>query len=837
MSGTSGVNMNYLSYVWNQIMPGFNVAGIINNSLQQYNQPIAQLQNDQSSLGKRVSDWQTISADMVALQTASAALTTAGQAPTKATSSNSSVATGTTTPGAQTGSVSFVVDQIAQSNSLISSGGVASTAQVVTASPDLLLSQANVVGFSSLASNALTLGSHSIQVVQASQAGFTAGTTDLQSGGATITTGTNDTVIVNVNGAPTTVTIAAGTYTGAQLLTAVQNAIASAGASAVLTVGYNSSGQLLMSTAWQGSSQTLQVTGGNALATLGLAPMATASQGSDAVVNVDGTNTTLSTVTAGSTYTLNSGTGGSITAIVGALSSQQSVNSSLLSAGTVTANDISTGGGSLATVVQNINAANPGFTATAINTSSGYQLELTASSTGSASNITIAPNSFGGSGLGNLLTATAGMNSVVSIGGVGGPTVVSSTNSVQGLLPGLTANLLQASSTAVTLSVAPDVATVDTQVSTLVSAANQALSDISKYGGYDPIAKSGGPLMGNAQLAGLNQSILATVASNFGSSTLAGLSAAGITLNSSGNYTNLSFNQSAFNTAYQANPTAVLGLFDQGGSFNPSIPPYAGSVELGVIGAQTASGPYAVSVSQSATQATDNGAVLGGGAVTAAETLTFTVGASTVNYTTSANESLATIASQLNQSFAGAGLGLAASVVGGTQLQVASQSFGSAATFSVTTTNGAAGTTGLAGGFTGMDVAGTINGTAAVGSGQTLTAPIAAPFDGVSFTVTAAGIVSITSVGTYNYQPGLAAAFSTLANISAGVGTGWIGNTITGLQNQSASDATQITSYQNEANSAQQALAQQYATLAGTISSMQSTKTYLTDYFTSQGLL
>ena len=79
----------------------------------------------------------------------------------------------------------------------------------------------------------------------------------------------------------------------------MQSAIGAAGASGVLQAGYDNNGNLILSTADQGSSQSLQVTGGSALATLGLSTMATASTGVDGVVTVDGTANTLTDVTAG----------------------------------------------------------------------------------------------------------------------------------------------------------------------------------------------------------------------------------------------------------------------------------------------------------------------------------------------------------------------------------------------------------------------------------------------------------------------------------------------------------------------------------------------------------
>ena len=68
-----------------------------------------------------------------------------------------------------------------------------------------------------------------------------------------------------------------------------------------------------------------------------------------------------------------------------------------------------------------------------------------------------------------------------------------------------------------------------------------------------------------------------------------------------------------------------------------------------------------------------------------------------VNYATTAGESLANVASGINAALAGAGISLSAQVLNGQQLELTSSDFGSAAGFSVTSDNTGAGTTGLAG--------------------------------------------------------------------------------------------------------------------------------------------
>ena len=94
--------------------------------------------------------------------------------------------------------------------------------------------------------------------------------------GIDITAGSNDTVDITVDGTARTFTIAAGSYSGTAFLTAVQSAVSGTG----LTAAYNYSGQLVLSTRdGTYTASSLQVTGGDALGTLGLSVMAQAVAG------------------------------------------------------------------------------------------------------------------------------------------------------------------------------------------------------------------------------------------------------------------------------------------------------------------------------------------------------------------------------------------------------------------------------------------------------------------------------------------------------------------------------------------------------------------------------
>lgn len=829
------------------IVGNLNVSGLVEAGLEAYEQPITDIENQQSTNDSDVSDYQQINSDLASLQTAAQALSTPEDwQQMQATSSDSTVATATAASGTPAGSISFVVNQLAAAETVVSSGSVASTSDVVTDSPDFLLSQGGAqLGFASLSSDGLSLGQHTVQVTQASQAAQTTGTTNFSGSSAVgITSGSNDTIDLTVNGTAYSVTIppasGGGSYTGSQLVSAINTALQTAtdtatsqtvDLSSVLQAGLTdgSSGDLVLATTAQGADQSLQVTGGDALATLGLSTMGSASTGVDGMVSVDGgAAQDVGTVTGGQTLSLQAATGAVSATVV---SAPTTVGASLLQVGSVTATDVGTGNGSLADLVSNINGAGTGITASAVQSGTdSYVLQLTASQTGAANDLSVDTGAFSGSSLGTLQVAEAGTNAEIQVGGTSGYTLSSATNTFSSLLPGLSVTVDQTSTKPVTVSVSPDAGALAGDVSTLVSAANTVLSDVQKYGGYNEATQTGGPLMGSAALQDITNQVQSIMASVTGTSSLGNAESIGITLTSSGT---VNFNQSAFEQAFNKNPTAVAAMFTQGGTFRAADSAYAGEVSVSAAENGTQAGAYDVTLTHSASQAVSTGSVLASGTVTAPETLTIAMGGTSVDYTTTAGESLSAVASGINDALAEANLSMSAQVVGnGTQLQLESDTYGSSASFSVTTTATGAGTTGLAGSgatagqattFTGTDVAGTIDGVAATGSGQFLTVPLTAnsPAAGLSLLVTATGITSTTDLGSFTYSPGIAQSLANLANDMSDPATGSITTTIKNLQRQNSTLNNQLAMYENIAAEEQKSLTQHYDNLETTLEDLQ----------------
>jgi flagellar hook-associated protein 2 len=805
---------------------GLDTSTIISAEMSIFNEPLTSLQAQQANLSTQISDYKTINSQVLALQQSADALSTpfAYSEAFSATSSNSSVATGVVSSGTSAGSITLAVDQLATGSTQISTGTVSATNDVVTSSNLLIGSGGATLGLSSVsAGSTLSLGTHSISVTQASSGAGVQGASAL--GTSTTITSANNEIDAQVNGSSVAVIIPTGTYTSSQLAQAItQN---SGGA---LSASANANGVVSLATTQQGSSASLGITGGSALATLGLSSGA-AVYGTDGEINVDGTTTAVSNI-AGSgvtQVTLNSGSGGTITAQI----------SGGLNVGSMTAQNVSVGNGSLTSVVSAINEAGAGVTATALQVGANqYALEVTSQHTGLSGAATIDTQAFSGSSLGAMQTTTAAQDAIVSVGGVGGYQVTSATNAMTGILPGVSVNLSQVSATPVTISVQPDGSQLVNQVSALVSAANAVLSSIATDTAYNASTKTAGPLNGSSTLSTLAQSVLSLVGQAVGSSTAgsdgtAGESA-GLAITSSGTIT---FNSSAFEAAYDANPSAVQSMFIEGGSFSAASPAYDGQVS--VIGAtdQTAPGIYAVSITQSASQAVDTGSSVfasSSSTMTAPESYSVTSGSSTATYAATAGESMASVVSGINASMAANGIGVSASIVGTTgsyQVQLSSANYGSAANFSVTASGAdQLGLTTAGSAYAGTDVEGTIDGGSARGYGQILTSTdSSSTANSLVLQVTTPGITSLTSLGTVDNAPGIAQGLANVAEMATYSPSGTLTDTINGLNSTYANMNSQVALQEQLSTTQQATLTKEFTSMEETLSKLSSESSYLSN--------
>ena len=148
-----------------------------------------------------------------------------------------------------------------------------------------------------------------------------------------------------------------------------------------------------------------------------------------------------------------------------------------------------------------------------------------------------------GSGASGLSKIEAATDASFSLNGI---PITSGSNTVSGVVPGLTLNLT--ASGAATVTVSQDVSALDQAANGLVSALNNVLQTINQYSSYSPTSGAG-PLLGDVGLQILRSNLLSAITSPANGSALStpygSLSAVGFTINSDGT---VSLNDQAFQT-------------------------------------------------------------------------------------------------------------------------------------------------------------------------------------------------------------------------------------------------------------------------------------------------
>lgn len=218
-------------------------------------------------------------------------------------------------------------------------------------------------------------------------------------------------------------------------------------------------------------------------------------------------------------------------------------------------------GDTLATVANNINSQGLGLSASVVNTSSGAQLSITPTASG-----TVSVSSDPTFTLNRAATAT---NASLTVDGI---PLSNASNTVTGAVAGLTLNLqgVTPSGSPASVAVSADTSTISTALSKFVTDYNSALSSVSSQFTYSSATSSQGALSGDSSMRSLQSTLLgiagytaSSSGSGSSSSTITSLSGLGITMNDDGS---LSLDSTKLQTAL-ANPSAVQNFF-QGTSLN-----------------------------------------------------------------------------------------------------------------------------------------------------------------------------------------------------------------------------------------------------------------------------
>ncbi len=475
--------------------------------------------------------------------------------------------------------------------------------------------------------------------------------------------------------------------------------------------------------------------------------------------------------------------------------------------------EVQVASGSLADVIAAVNASSAGVTASAVQTSPGqYRLQLSAIGTGAASQFSVT----GLDGFAGIDVLTEGSDAVITVGTNPATafTVSSSTNTFSGVVPSLSFAVSRVEN-GVTVSSTIDGSAVGGDIAKLVDAANSVLNSIESATQWNATTKTGGALVGDSTTRSLQQSILNLVGS---------AGAPGVSLTRTGR---LSFDESAFQTAFAADPRAVAASFGATASFSPASG-VGGTVRYSSSTTQTKAGAYAVHIDSLA--ATESWQVDGSTPLTG-KTIELARGTTTASYTVQAGDTLADVATALTAAATSAGLGISASVEG-TNLALSATAAGSAGAFGVTLD-----TLTQARLVAGADVQGAIDGQPATGTGNllALTSGDSGARGLVLDVALSAGDLTASGgdIGSVTVAPGLAQRMVELVSAQTATGTGMLTSAKSGREKAVKGLQDQIEDWDRRLTAYRASLQAQFTAMETTLAALKSQSSFLASYGSS----
>ncbi len=425
---------------------------------------------------------------------------------------------------------------------------------------------------------------------------------------------------------------------------------------------------------------------------------------------------------------------------------------------------------SLSGIRDAINSANIGVTASIVNdgSSTPYRLVLTDTRSGKASSMKISVTGDGGDpALSNLLShdpssmtgqaLTQTQSAQDALFKIDGIAISKASNSVTDAIDGVTLTLLKPTTTVpVALSLTGDNAAITASITQFVSAYNQITKTLKDVSAYNPTTKVSATLSGDATVRSLQTQLRAIMMAPIAGSAnvSSSLSQIGVAFQTDGT---LALDDTKLQAALVANPAAVTGLFAAVGSASDGRVSFSGSTD------KTIPGAYAVTVSQIAARGAYAGTTSPTKTTVDANNNTMEVllnGVTASITLTDGNYTPATLASEIQSRINGAaefsaiGSSVTVSAASDGTLSIQSARYGASSQVSIASGGsdffGTAPTSSA-----GTDVAGTIHGGAASGSGQYLTGATDNAAEGLRLQISGS-LTADETRGTVNYSQGYA---------------------------------------------------------------------------------
>jgi flagellar hook-associated protein 2 len=313
---------------------------------------------------------------------------------------------------------------------------------------------------------------------------------------------------------------------------------------------------------------------------------------------------------------------------------------------------------------------------------------------------------------------------------IDGLSVTSSTNEVTDAVSGLSLQLKGADpNTTVTIKIDKDKDGIEKKVKALVDAYNEVIDFTNTQQAYNSDTKeTGGPLFGDSLLRSIKTSIQSSIVNPLSDTTglsLTNLGSIGISM---GADNKLTLDSTTFQEKLDGNFENVVQLFSNyGKAVNNDVDKTVNNdTQYFYSSKDTKAGTYSIDITQVATKASASGAGANWGSGYSGATgddlvLTDSVTGKSITKTFTQGETLDDVVSGLNSLFKAQGIDISASIDEQNQLSLTGGEYGSGKSF--TLTGSAKASLGItADSVDGKDVAGTIDGVAATGSGRILKA-------------------------------------------------------------------------------------------------------------------
>ncbi|OGB69620.1 MAG: hypothetical protein A2486_14080 [Burkholderiales bacterium RIFOXYC12_FULL_65_23] len=487
-----------------------------------------------------------------------------------------------------------------------------------------------------------------------------------------------------------------------------------------------------------------------------------------------------------------------------------------------------------------INSASIGVTASVINDGGAtpYRLALSNSQTGEASSMKISVS--GDAALGNLLNhdpagsqaltqTVAAQNAALKVDGLD---ISKPSNTFSDVVPGVTLTLKKTNAGSPTnLSVTRDTNAVKANVQEFVDGYNKLTGSLKSLTSYDMTSKKGAALYGDSSVRNMLGQLRGLVTGTItgGASSLTRLSDAGVSYQADGT---LKLDATKLQTVIDTQFDQLPGLFAASGTSTDSQVSYVGST------AKTQSGSYAVSISQLATQGSQTGSGAanldysgGNNALQVSlDGLSANINLRDGSYT-STSELVSDLQTRINgnSTFTQAGSAVSISADASGVLSLLSNRFGSNSSITLGGTAaslllGGAGST-----TTGLALNGQINGAAATSLGQTLTGASGNAAEGLKVSVSNG---STGSRGNVQYSQGFAYQLDQLASSFLGE-NGMISMRTDGINSALKRLDSDRLNLEAKLGRIQKQYQDQFTKLDTTMSSMNSTSSYLTGQLTA----